>query len=61
MQGSVDFKAPGLTLDAGVAARNFAFSFNISDNCGRGRERERGNLANFEAHIKLRSIVFLKV
>lgn len=34
------------------------FSFDISDNWG---ERQRDNLHNFQAHIKVRSVVFLKV
>lgn len=55
----MDFKPSRLTFDAGVAMWNFTFSFDISDNWW--RERDRGNLHNFEAHIKLRSIVFLKV
>lgn len=43
------------TFDAVRARRNFIFSFDISDNCGGERERgrERGNLHNFQAHIKL--------
>lgn len=45
-----------LTFDAVRARRNFIFSFDIFDNWG-----ERVNLHNFQAHIKLRSVVFLKV
>lgn len=51
-----DFKQSRRSLDAGVAERIFTFSFDILDNW-----EEKGNLHNFEAHMKLRSTVFLKV
>lgn len=51
-----DFKQSRRALDAGVAERIFTFSFDILDNW-----EEKGNLHNFEAHMKLRSTVFLKV
>lgn len=49
-------KIPRLLMQSG-ARRNFIFSFDIFDNWG----REGVNLHKFQAHIKLRSVVFLKV
>lgn len=49
-----------MTSDAVMARRNFIFSFDILTIGERERDRERGNLHNFQAHIKLRSVVFFK-